>query len=428
MKTKNLFVFILFYGLCFSSLHSQATEPPVKIVVTPDRDNWVYKPGETATFKIEVFKDNALLKNAAINYELGPEYFPTEKKDNVVLEEGTMILKSSMNVPGFLRCKVVSHIDGKRYESAATAGYNPEDIAATTTEPHDFDNFWTKALEDARKVPLDSRMKLIPEKSTPTRNVYEISFQNEAPGSRMYGILSVPVKPGKYPAVLEVPGAGIRPYGGTNRGDDVITLQMGIHGIPVTLEKEVYDNLNMAALKGYPHFNKNDRDKYYYKRVYTGCVRAIDFIYSLTEFDGNTIGVTGGSQGGALSIVTAALDNRIKFLAAYYPALCDLTGYLDKRAGGWPHNFRDAGPKPGELETVRYYDVVSFARRLTVPGWYSWGYNDNVCPPTSMYGAYNAITAPKELGLYLPTGHHTVPEQTATGNQWISDRIGELKK
>lgn len=65
-------------------------------------------------------------------------------------------------------------------------------------------------------------------------------------------------------------------------------------------------------------------DHYYYKRVYMGCVRAVDFIYSLPEFDGKNLAVNGGSQGGALSIITAGLDNRIKYLAAFYPALSDL--------------------------------------------------------------------------------------------------------
>ncbi len=72
----------------------------------------------------------------------------------------------------------------------------------------------------------------------------------------------------------------------------------------------------------------------------------------LPEFNGTDVAVTGGSQGGALTIVTAGLDNRIKYMAALYPALCDHTGYLNKRAGGWPHYFRNAEPKPGEVETL----------------------------------------------------------------------------
>ena len=196
-------------------------------------------------------------------------------------------------------------------------------------------------------------------------------------------------------------------------------LEIGIHGLPVTLPQEVYSNLGTGALTGYPQFNMNNRDKHYYKRVFTGWVRAVDFIYNLPGFDGNTVGVTGGSQGGALSIITTGLDSRIKFLAAYYPAMCDYAGYLNNRAGGWPHYYRNAKPQPNEVETLAYFDVVNFAKRVRVPGWYSWGFNDITCPPTSMYAAYNVIPGDKELDLYLNTGHWTYPEQRVAGDNWL---------
>jgi cephalosporin-C deacetylase-like acetyl esterase len=160
-----------------------------------------------------------------------------------------------------------------------------------------------------------------------------------------------------------------------------------------------------------------------------GCVRSIDFIFSLPEFDGKTLAVTGGSQGGALSIVTAGLDNRVKYLAAFYPALCDLTGYLNGRAGGWPHMFNDYNKafnvKKDKIETSKYYDVVNFARLVKVPGFYSWGYNDVTCPPTSMYSAYNVITAPKSLFLAQETGHWTYPEQDEKARQWLLKELIE---
>src|SRR5690606_26072145 len=97
----------------------------------------------------------------------------------------------------------------------------------------------------------------------------------------------------------------------------VITLQIGIHGIPVTDEAKLYTSLSAGALKGYPFFNLDDRDQYYYKRVYLGCVRAVDYLFSLPEFDGGNLAVWGGSQGGALSIITASLDDRVKGLVSF---------------------------------------------------------------------------------------------------------------
>ena len=175
------------------------------------------------------------------------------------------------------------------------------------------------------------------------------------------------------------------------------------------------------------NLNLEDRDRYYYKRVYLGCVRANDFLVSLPQFDGTNLAVTGGSQGGALSITTAALDARVKYLAAFYPALCDLTGYLKGRAGGWPHLFDknniSFNNKKEKLETAQFYDVVNFARLIKVPGMYSWGFNDETCPPTSMYAAYNVIQASKSLYLALETGHWTYPEQTEKLNSWLLDRL-----
>ncbi len=411
---------------CILAIHTNAYSQPaqklVNVVISPDHADWKYTTKEQAVFDVQVYKDNELVKNVVIDYELGPEYFPVEKKQDILLKDGKLTLKSSMKEPGFLRCKVTAKVDGKKYEEMATAGFEADKIQPAGSDPKDFDEFWSGAIKEAQKIPLDSKMILLPEKCTSALNFYEISFQNERLGSRIYGILSVPKNPGKYPAVLKVPGAGIRPYSGSSYGDDIITLEIGIHGLSVTLQPEVYSNLAAGGLRDYNRINMNNRDTHYYKRVYLGCVRAIDFIYSLPEFDGKTVGVTGGSQGGALSIITAGLDSRIKFLAAYYPALCDFAGYLNKRAGGWPHYYRDAKPQPNEVETLSYFDVVNFARRVKAPGWYSWGFNDLTCPPTSMYAAYNVIPAGKELHLYLNTGHWTYPEQREAGDKWLREQ------
>ena len=104
-----------------------------------------------------------------------------------------------------------------------------------------------------------------------------------------------------------------------------------------------------------------------------------------------------------------------------------MTGYLNGRAGGWPHLF-DKNNLPfnnlkEKIETVGYYDVVNFARLLKVPGLYTWGFNDETCPPTSMYSAYNVITAPKELFLALETGHWTYPEQRERFNNWLEQKL-----
>ena len=69
--------------------------------------------------------------------------------------------------------------------------------------------------------------------------------------------------------------------------------------------------------------------------------------------------------------------------------------------------------------------MVNFARRVKVQGYYSWGYNDMTCPPTSMYSAYNVIPGQKELHLYLDTHHWVYPEQTNQLRAWLRKKCEE---
>ena len=412
--------------ICFS-LTIYAAEPPIKITVTASHENWVYKLNEEVKFKVSVTQYGELLKNVKISYEIGPEKMSPVLKDTVNLENGQLEIDGgTMKVAGFLRCTVKAKILETNFEGKATAAFNPEKIEPTTTVPIDFIKFWDQAKADNAKIPLEAQTTLLADKCTDKVNVYQINVQNCKIGMRVYGILCVPKAPGKYPAVLEVPGAGVRPYSGfvamAEKG--IITLQIGIHGIPVTLDSVVYANLRYGALDGYNTYNLDNKDDYYYKHVYLGCVRAIDFINMLPEYDGHTLAVAGGSQGGALAIVTAALDKRVICLSSFYPALCDVTGYLFGRAGGWPHAFNKPSFVTKEkVETSKYYDVVNFAKFLTVPGFYAFGFNDESCPPTSIYSAYNSITAPKSLLIAKEMGHASTTEQQNKSNEFLYKQL-----
>ncbi|MEJ0055995.1 MAG: acetylxylan esterase [Bacteroidota bacterium] len=418
---------ILFSGF---SLCAQPIEQRVKVVVAPDHSDWLYKAGEKVKFSITVLRDGNPLKNVKLRYEVGPEKMEPLKKDSSMVSSGILNVDGgTMKTGGFLRCTAFARVDGKEYRGLGTAGYDPLTIQPTVENPSDFKAFWDQAKAELAKVPIDAKMTLLPERSTSTVNVYHVSLQNYRLEARLYGILCVPKKEGKYPALLKVPGAGIRPYMGdvANAEKGIITFEIGIHGIPVIMDPAVYVDLSRGALNQYWAVNLENRDRFYYKRVYLGCVRANDFLTSLPQFDGTNLAVTGGSQGGALSIITAALDPRVKSLAAFYPALSDVTGYLNGRAGGWPHYFDKDNLTYNNFkekkETVKYYDVVNFARLLTVQGLYSWGFNDVTCPPTSMYAAFNVISAPKELLLAQETGHWTYPEQREKFDQWLNEKL-----
>lgn len=416
---------VLLSVISFNAISQQPVIGVIKVIVSPNHKDWIYGLNEEANFTVRVLKNGNLVENVAIDYETGPETLPDVIKKGVLLKNGRMEFSGTMKEPGFYRVIVWANVDGKRYEGMATAAFEPEKIQPIVKEPSDFNAFWNKAIGDARKINLDPVMTLVPERCTSEANVYHISFQNEKPGSKIYGMLAVPKKPGKYPAILKVPGGGVYRYGGDTKiaALGVIILEIGIHGIPVNLDPQVYVDLANGALSNYYSIRRNDRDAFYFKRVYLGCVKAVDFIFTLPEFNGKDLAVTGQSQGGMLSIVTAALDNRIIYLAPIYPGGCDNARYFTKKTIISPSSYRYAEPKPGELEALAYYDVVNFARKINIPGSYTWGYNDVVCTPTSMYSAYNVITAPKELHLYPETGHWTFPEEIEEVNNWLLKQL-----
>jgi len=416
-----------------SSAHAQGvTEKNIRIMVSPNHEDWMYKQGEEATFEVTVYKSNVPLKNARIYYEIGPERMTPTKKDSALLGNGKIILNGgTLKQSGFLRCVVTTSVNDISYRGLATVGYDAESIEPYAKTPVDFLEFWESGKKELAKIPLDAKMTLLPERCTEATNVYHVNLRGYGKASRLYGILCVPKKEGRYPALLRVPGAGVRAYGGeiglAEKG--VITFEIGIHGVPVNLDAQVYTALAEGALSGYQNFNMDDRDRFYYKRVYLNCIRANDFLTSLPQYDGSNLGVIGGSQGGALAIVTATLDKRVKYLSAMYPALSDLTATLNGRTGGWPNYFDKGGMaynnKPEKIATLGYYDVVNFAKGVKVPGIYSWGYNDEVCPPSSTYASYNVITAPKTLLIYPETGHWGFSEQNEKMGSWI---VEQLKK
>jgi len=429
---KRLLTLLLLAIAVLGSLQAQIIGSEIMVMVQPDHQDWTYKTGEKARFTVSVLKSGTLLNGVSVDYAAGPEMYQGEKK-SVVLKDGTLTLTGTMKTAGFYRVDVTAHVNGREYKGACAAAFSPEQLKPSTVMPKDFSDYWQNAVKEARYTDLDPTRRLLPERCTKDVNVYEVSFQNVRWGSRTYGILTVPVKEGKYPALLRVPGAGVRPYGGDvyTASQGAIVLEIGIHGIPVTMEQGVYDRLHNGALNGYWNFGMDNRDESYYKRVVLGCIRALDYIEQYTPWNGQQMGVTGSSQGGFLSLATAGIDKRITFYGAVHAALCDHTASLKGVACGWPHYFYENKGKGMDkhIETSRYYDGVNFARLITdkQEGWFSFGYNDNVVPPTTAWATYNTVTSPKTISPYQKTAHFWYQEQWDEWENWLLEKMGIRK-
>lgn len=416
----SLSAFLLLFMASLNCI-AQPRATKVQLILIPDHVDAHYHVGENAKIKVIALDCGMALNNISIEYEVSNDLMPAHITKTLTLKgnEGNINI-GTMNTPGFLRVKASVNHDGIKYSSLATVGFDTEKLKPTVTLPEDFNQFWGNNINALKKVELKPTMTLLPDRCTDKVNVYHISYANIG-NTKMYGILTMPAKEGTYPAILRFPGAGVGEKGGDiiHAQQGAIILELGIHGIPVNLNGSMYSDLNRSALASYPIYNIDNRDSYYYKRVYLGCVKGIDFLLSLPQCNGK-IGTLGGSQGGALSIVTSALDKRICASAIYFPALCDLEGYSHNRAGGWPHIFKNrANCTPEKLNTAKYYDVANFATLLSAPVFYAFGYNDLTCAPTTTRATYNIITAPKTLIIGENIGHWLYPEQTAQMWEWL---------
>lgn len=428
MKRFMLFAMLLAIGVSFAT--AQPKQTLVRVNVSPDHSDWNYTCGEKPKFDVAVVTNSCPIPGVEIYYEISEDKMPPFKKGTMTLKDGTATITGyTMKKPGFMRCRVWTKVNGYKYEECATAGFDIDRIEPTTVMPDDFEEFWAKAIEANRKIEMLPELTLVPEKCTSKVNVYSASFQSFRKGSRIYGTLCVPVEiKGKCPAILIVPGAGCRSrkgfYDEAEKG--FVTFEIGIHGIPTVLKDEsLYSDLKNGSLLNYQLAGIDDKDGYFYKRVFVGCARAIDFLASMGFVDENMIGVTGGSQGGALSITTAYLNPKVKCAAAFYPAMCDIAARIHGQSSGWPNVFTSGKDTLSEerLETIKYYDVVNFARKLTVPVFFSYGYNDMTCCPTSVTGAYNVITSPKSRMIVQQSRHYTFPEQWKARSKWMMENV-----
>lgn len=388
---------------------AQAVLPNAPLTVSLDRPDWTYRVGDPAAFLVRIDRKPYPAEGIRISYRLGPDMLEGPEQSAVVPEEGLRLPVPAQGQPGFVRCIVSAVLDGKAVEGVATAAFSPLELRPVQTEPKDFDAFWSAQKRALAEVEPAFRLLPAPALSTPEVEVSYLSFQNVGPGkrpTRMYGVLSVPRAGGPFPAVLHVPGAGVRGYKGTPElaAKGFITLQIGIHGIPVDLPAELYEQLNFGALESYNRFNLDDPVAYYYRRVYLGTLRALDYLVQHPKWNGRQLVTQGGSQGGQLAIMASALNPQVSLTIASYPAYSDVTGYLHERAGGWPGLFRKDGqgrrrdlPVEPKAATSAYYDTVNFARRLRSPVLYYAGYNDTVTPPTSTFAVYNVIPSARSF-------------------------------
>lgn len=409
---------------------AQQANPAFEIQIAAERPNALYAPRENATFRILARQGEAKLAGATATVEWTNDGFKSlGPAQTVTLDaEGQATVTGTLPEPGFLQCRVTVKQGEQTASALGGAGFEPEKIVPAAKLPEDFDAFWEAGKKELAAVPIDARLAPPDGRSNAEVEIRKISLANVR-GSRVYGWLNVPKQAGPHPAVLVVPGAGVSPQGpaALYARMGAITLNISVHDMDVDLPAAAYTEAQNGVLRAYPHQGKTDREKFYYRRVILGCVRALDYLASRPDWDRKHLAVIGSSQGGALSLITAGVDSRVTALSANVPAMCDHTGYTLGRVSGWPQ-LGEQG-KAADLEAITrvsaYYDAVNFARKFRGPALVSAGFIDRTCSPTSVYAAFNVLRGPKEMLNFPQMGHAVDPRFSARQEAFLKEHWGK---
>ena len=407
-------------------------------VTVPDHADWIYKTGEEAHIEVQFYK-YGIPRDGVVNYEIGTDLLAADQKGSVTLKGGRAVINmGTVRKPCFRDLRLTATVDGVKYEHHVKVGFSPEKITPFTREPDDFKAYWDKALSEDRTYPLKYTREWVKEMSDETTDCYLIHLELNRQKQSLYGYLLMPkgAKKGTCPVVLTPPGAGVktikevtsRPY---YQEAGMIRFVTEIHGLNPTLPESTFEEIRRAFEgkdKGYLHNGLDDRDHYYMRHVYLGLVRCIDLLCSLPEWDGKNVITMGGSQGGALSIVAAALDRRVTQCVANHPALADMAAGSAGLTSGYPHFNAERGLyTEGNIRTMSYYDVVNFARYVKAETFLTWGFNDNTCPPTTSYAVWNTLTCPKE-SLITPINEHWTSDATNRAQmEWIRRHLKPIE-
>ena len=302
--------------------------------------------------------------------------------------------------------------------------------------PDDFASFWDATLTEARQaggavemVPAQTTLKLV--------EVFDVTFPGFG-GHPVKGWLVLPKqRAGRLPLVVQYVG-----YGG-GRGFPHELLHWAASGFayfrmdtrgqgsswstgatpdPVGSNSQIPGVMTKGIL---------NRDDYYYRRLFTDGVRAIDALIGQDFVDPDRVAVCGGSQGGGIALAVAGIDSRIKAVMPDVPFLCDFPRAV-RTAGRDPYGeivrfmAQHRDKKDSVFETLRYFDGVNFARQSKAAALFSVALMDDICPPSTVYGAYKAFAGADKMIIDYEFNNHEGggPFQDRQQMAWLSERFG----
>lgn len=383
-----------------------------KINVTLDHADAMYNCNEQAVFTVTVMNGDQLHKEGKASVRLSNDGLTTITTKEVDLAaENPFTVTGTMEKPGILSLDVDVAAQPKRLHKVYGAAFEPLKIQPGAPRPDDFKDYWDSEVHLPRDFDLDPQLTPLPRLTNDKVEGFKVSFA--IPSGRIYGFLTVPKAPGKYPAIVSVPGAGPGATGAPMLADFVY-LVMNVHiydpDIPGKTINESYKEVNEGGM--YMYKNIPDREKTYFHHGIVGIHNAVRWLARHEKVIPFCIGYHGSSQGGAFGFILGGINNQITALVCNVPAMCDHLGYKQGRLAGWPQFCRQMKNSPEIEAMAQYYDAMNFASLIPryTPVRVIVGLADRTCSPSSVYAAYNQIpSVDKKITSEIGMGHEVWP-------------------
>lgn len=310
-------------------------------------------------------------------------------------------------------------------------GYRPE-----RSEPADFTGFWAGTLRQAREratpavfTPYDGALSTV--------EVFDVTFSG-FDGQPVRGWFYLPRgRSGPLPCVVEYIG-----YGG-GRGLPHEWLHFSAAGYAhlvmdtrgqgsdgsLTGDTPDPDSAGMPSTPGFVTRGVTEPEHYYYRRVFTDAVRAVDVAREHPAVDAGRVVAAGGSQGGGIALAVAGLVEGLYAAMPDVPFLCHYRHATEITDDGpYQEITRYCKTHRDQVEpvfqTLSYFDGVNFAAHAGAPALFSVGLMDPVCPPSTVFAAYNHYAGAKDINVWSYNAHEGGGGyQRAAQLRWLRDRF-----
>lgn len=416
MNAKNIIRAMACSLAGIASVLPVQTEAQVKARVLPVSD-WVWYAPEKP--QIDVVVKDSLLK--AVDSRLTLVVTTDTHRPVCTMSQQVRIARGDSAVlsfsplitePGFYNCQLLA--DGKpaftmayqqyagaEYTNTFRIGYEPERIISLPDAEPDFKAFWDKARAELAAVEPHYSVTEWKEKGSKVKKAY-VATMLSLGGDTVRVYYTVPVKKGRYPVHVVYMGYDSGIWDLDNQGTEWIDAVVSVRGQAMNKPHNRYGDWIVSGLES--------PEQYYYRGAYMDCVRALDFICTLPQADTLNIFAEGGSQGGAFTMATAALDRRLRAVACYITFMSDFPDYLQMVP--WPADKLTARQHELKMSdtdlyrTLSYFDIKNLARWIECPVYLASGLQDPTCPPHTNFSGFNLVRAPKAYHIFRDYGHH----------------------